>query len=288
MDLAFLLQILFWPFVLMVCYTLLLSYLGLHVLAREVIFVDIALAQIAALGAAVGNLFGHEPHTWQSFAWSLGFTFAGSMILAGSRGIRKTHIPQEAFIGIVYAIAAALTLLVANFLSEGVADVREILIGGTLAAVEKTEVLATAGIFALLGLFHLAFRKRFLRLSFDEHHEEAGHGAKAIAWDLGFYLSFGIIICTSVQRAGVLLVFSFLIVPAVFSALFAKRIFPRLVICWVLGILVSAIGLVASTKLDVSPGAPVVVTFGVVLFLGAITRGLLTLLSPRPTPAPES
>ncbi|HVO29871.1 MAG TPA: metal ABC transporter permease [bacterium] len=276
MDLAFLAQELIAPFLLCVVFTLLLSYLGLHVLAREVIFVDIALAQIAALGTAIANLFGHEPHTWQSFLWSLGFTFAGSLILAGSRSIRKTKIPQEAFIGIVYAIAAAITLLVANFLSEGVDEVREILIGSSLLLVDLKEVAVTAGIFAVLGLVQYLFRKQFLRLSFEEHHEEA-HGAKAIAWDLGFYMSFGIVICTSVQRAGVLLVFSFLIVPSVFSALFARKLFSRLLICWVLGIVVSAVGLIAATQIDVSPGAPVVVSFGLVLFLGAIVRGLLNL-----------
>src|SRR5438105_7549060 len=123
-DFLFTAQSLLLPFLLFCLYTLLLSYLGLHVLQREVIFVDIALAQIAALGMAFANRFGYEPRTWQSFLWSLAFAFVGSLILAGSRGIRKTKIPQEAFIGIVYAIAAALTLLVANFLSEGDRDVR--------------------------------------------------------------------------------------------------------------------------------------------------------------------
>src|ERR1043166_9034352 len=150
-----------------------LSYLGLHVLARGVIFVDIALAQIAALGTAVADLNGVEPHTAASYVWSLGFTFGGAVLFALTRGVRK-RVPQEAFIGITYVVAAASAILVAKYLPHGDEEIKEILIG-SLLTVQLPEVGVTAAIFAALAVFHFFFRKRFLELSFEHDHGEEGH-----------------------------------------------------------------------------------------------------------------
>ena len=256
-----------------------LAYLGLHVLAREVIFVDIALAQIAALGTAVGALDGVEPHTPMSYVWSLCFTFLGAALFALTRGLRK-RVPQEAFIGITYAVAAATAILVANALPHGDEEIKEILVG-SLLTVTFREVGITAGVFAVLGAFHFLLRKKFLALSFD-HASPDADGWKAMLWDLAFYMSFGVVIASSVQMAGVLLVFSFLIVPAVFSALFTKRLGMRLLMAWVLGAVVSALGLFASFRFDLPTGAAVVVSFGVALLIGAIARALVTLLRKDP------
>ena len=251
-----------------------LAYLGLHVLAREVIFVDIALAQIAALGTAVASSRNIEPHTTMSYVWSLGFTFAGAALFALTRGLRK-RVPQEAFIGITYAVAAATAILIANFLPHGDEEIKEILVG-SLLTVSFREVGLTAAVFAGLGVFHFVLRKKFLALSFDHASPEADTW-QAMLWDLAFYMSFGVVIATSVQMAGVLLVFSFLIVPAVFSALFTQRLGLRLLMAWTLGAIVSAAGLFASFRFDLPTGAAVVVTFGVALLLGAVARALLTL-----------
>ncbi len=265
-----------------------LSYLGMHVLARGVIFVDIALAQIAALGTAVAAARGVEPHTPQSYVWSLGFTFGGAALFALTRGVRK-RVPQEAFIGITYAVAAATAILVASFLPHGDEEIKEILVG-SLLTVSLQEVAITAAIFAVLGGFHFALRKKFLALSFEHDaamaHEETW---REMAWDLAFYMSFGVVIASSVQMAGVLLVFSFLIVPAVFSALFTHRLGLRLVMGWALGALVSAAGLFASFRFDLPTGAAVVVTFGVALLLGAVARVVLTAITKQPAaiPSPE-
>ncbi len=268
------LQILFPGFLACLLLTGFLAYLGLHVLAREVIFVDIALAQIAALGTAVASYNGVEPHTKMSYVWSLGFTFGGAALFALTRGVRK-RVPQEAFIGITYAVAAASAILVAKFLPHGDEEIKEILIG-SLLTVTLPEVGVTALIFGALAVLHFAFRKRFLALSFD--HDAPEHdGWKPMLWDLLFYSTFGVIITSSVQMAGVLLVFSFLIVPAVFSALFTKRLGVRLVMAWSLGALVSAAGLWGSFTLDLPTGAAVVVTFGIALVLGAVGRALLTM-----------
>ncbi|OGQ12579.1 MAG: hypothetical protein A2138_10960 [Deltaproteobacteria bacterium RBG_16_71_12] len=250
-----------------------LSYLGLHVLAREVIFVDIALAQIAALGTAVASFRGVEPHTTGSYLWSLGFTFGGAALFALTRGLRK-RVPQEAFIGITYAVAAASAILFARFHPHGDEEIKEILVG-SLLTVTLREVGVTALIFALLAVLHVVFRRRFLAMSFDR--EEAGdESGRAMLWDLLFYASFGVVIASSVQMAGVLLVFSFLIVPAVFSALFTKRLMLRLAMAWALGALGSCLGLWASFRLDLPTGATVVVTFGVALALGGLARALLS------------
>lgn len=251
-----------------------LAYLGLHVLAREVIFVDIALAQIAALGTAVASFFDVEPHTAASYLWSLGFTFVGAALFALTRGLRK-RVPQEAFIGIIYAVAAASAILVAKFLAHGDEEIKEILIG-SLLTVTLPQVGITALIFAALAVLHVVFRRKFLQLSF-EHDRPEHEGWRPMLWDLLFYASFGVVITSSVQMAGVLLVFSFLIVPAVFSALFTKRLSLRLVMAWLLGALVSAVGLWGSFKLDLPTGAAVVVTFGIALLLGALARVVLSL-----------
>ncbi|HEY8207074.1 MAG TPA: metal ABC transporter permease [Myxococcaceae bacterium] len=275
------LQILLPAFLACLVLTAFLAYLGLHVLAREVIFVDIALAQIAALGTAVASLRGVEPHTLESYAWSLVFTFAGAALFALTRGLRK-RVPQEAFIGITYAVAAATSILVANFLSHGDEEIKEILVG-SLLTVSFRDVGITAAIFAALGVLHFALRKRFIALSFD--HDSPEHDTwRGMLWDLAFYGTFGVVIASSVQMAGVLLVFSFLIVPAVFSALFSTRLGVRLALAYGLGAVVSAAGLWSSFKFDLPTGAAVVVTFGVALVLGV----LAAVIRSRRAPAPQS
>ncbi|HEY3447543.1 MAG TPA: metal ABC transporter permease [Myxococcales bacterium] len=267
------LQILLPAFLACLVLTAFLSYLGLHVLAREVIFVDIALAQIAALGTAVAASRNIEPHTTMSYVWSLGFTFGGATLFALTRGLRK-RVPQEAFIGITYAVAAAAAILVANSLPHGDEEIKEILVG-SLLTVSLREVAITAAVFAVLGVFHFVLRKKFLALSFD-HAGPDNDSWSAMGWDLAFYMSFGVVIASSVQMAGVLLVFSFLIVPAVFSALFTKSLLLRLVMAWTLGAIVSAAGLFASFRFDLPTGAALVVTFGAALLLGALARAGLT------------
>ena len=278
-------QILLPAFLACLVMTGLLAYLGLHVLAREVIFVDIALAQIAALGSAVANLVGidREVQPTRSYLWSLGFTFLGAAIFAATRGLRR-RVPQEAFIGIAYAVSAATAILVANYLPKGDEEIKEILVG-SLLTVGLKEVAITALIFSVLGVFHFVFRKRFIELSFD--HEAPGHvhdeSWSAILWDLAFYMTFGVVIASSVRMAGVLLVFSFLIVPAVFSALFTKRLGVRLIMAWTLGVVVSGLGLSASFHLDWPTGATVVVAFGAALVLGAVVRVILSAREKAPS-----
>lgn len=267
------LQFLLAPFVACLILVGIHAYLGLHVLAREVIFVDIALAQIAALGTTVAFLAGYELDGAPAYGVSLAFTFVGAAVFALSRNLRE-RVPQEAIIGITYAVASAASILFVDKAPHGAEHIKYILVGNILWVTwEHVGLLAV--VYGILGAFHWVFRKKFLALSFD-HDAPESKTFKAMLWDLLFYMSFGFVITSSVQVAGVLLVFTFLIVPAVFSALFSKRLGVRLAIAWVLGGVVSGVGLGASFQWDLPSGAAVVVTFGIALVLGAMARALLS------------
>ncbi|MGH2362258.1 MAG: metal ABC transporter permease [bacterium] len=240
------------------------AYLGVHVVERGVIFVDLALAQIAALGATIAILIGMDPHGRSSYWISLGFTFIGAAIFALAR-TRRGHIPQEAFIGIAYAVASAAAILAMSKATGETEHLKDMLVGNILA-VSKTEVWWTALLYGAIGLFHYIFRKKFLMISMN--HEKAEQlGLNVRLWDFLFYASFGFVVTSSVAIAGVLLVFCYLIVPSVGAMLFADRIGPRLAIGWTMGTLVSALGVYLSASLDLPTGATIVCTFGSVLVI---------------------
>src|SRR5947208_13155253 len=248
------------------------AYLGVHVVERGVIFVDLSLAQIAALGTTVALLAGYDVHSGVSYFWSLGFTILGAAIFALTRVHRETRIPQEAIIGIVYAVSAAAAILIMSKAPQETEHLKDMLVGNILA-VNVATVVKTAILYSLVGLFHFIFRKKFLAISIGAH---TGTGESAVTnvkfWDFLFYTSFGFVVTSSVAIAGVLLVFSYLIVPSVAAMLFATSIGKRLAIGWSMGALVSAAGILLSFKLDLPTGAAIVCTFGIALMLLAIVR----------------
>ena len=260
-------EILFPAFVASLILTGIHAYLGVHVVERGVIFVDLSLAQIAALGTTVAYLAGYDLHSGTAYLFSLGFTFLGAGIFAMSRVHRRTRIPQEAIIGIVYAVSAAVAILVMSKATQETEHLKEMLIGNILS-VTWPELLKTAVLYALVGLFHYIFRKRFLLISMNEAEAER-QGVNIRLWDLLFYMSFGFVVTSSVAIAGVLLVFCFLIVPSVTAMLFAERLGPRLAIGWTMGAVVSAVGVALSFLLDLPTGAAIVATFGAVLVIVA-------------------
>lgn len=251
-----------WSFFASLILTGIHAYLGVHVVERGVIFVDLALAQIAALGATIAILAKMDPHGHAAYWISLGFTFLGAGIFSMVR-IRRKHIPQEAFIGITYAVASAAAILVMSQTTSETEHLKDMLVGNILA-VSKTEVAWTALLYGVVGLFHYIFRKRFLLISMNPKEAEA-QGISIRLWDFLFYASFGFVVTSSVAIAGVLLVFCYLIVPSVGAMLFADRIGPRLAIGWTMGTLVSALGVFLSVKMDTPTGATIVCTFGAVL-----------------------
>lgn len=246
------------------------AYLGVHVVERGVIFVDLSLAQIAALGTTVAYLAGYDLHSGMAYLFSLGFTFLGAAVFAFSRVHRQTRIPQEAIIGIVYAVSAAVAILVMSKATQETEHLKEMLVGNILS-VTWPELGKTAVLYALVGAFHYAFRDRFLLISMDEPEAER-RGLNIRLWDFLFYVSFGFVVTSSVAIAGVLLVFCFLIVPSVTAMLFAARLGPRLAIGWTMGALVSAGGVALSFVLDLPTGATIVATFGLALLLLAGVR----------------
>jgi zinc/manganese transport system permease protein len=256
------LPFLIWPFVASLILTGIHAYLGVHVVERGVIFVDLALAQIAALGATIAILIGMDPHGRGAYFLSLGFTFLGAAIFSFAR-TRRGHIPQEAFIGIAYAVASATAILAMSKATGETEHLKDMLVGNILS-VSRAEVLKTALLYGVIGIFHYVFRKKFLLISTDTAAAEAS-GMNIRFWDFLFYASFGFVVTSSVAIAGVLLVFCYLIVPSVGAMLFADKIGRRLAIGWTMGTLVSALGVYFSVLLDLPTGATIVCTFGVVL-----------------------
>jgi zinc/manganese transport system permease protein len=248
------------------------TYLGLHVVERGVIFVDLSLAQIAALGAAIAVWQGHEPQDPAVYWMSLGFTLIGAVIFATVRG-QAARIPQEAIIGITYAVASAAVILTLSQVTGEAEHLRDMLVGNILS-VQWPDVWVTGAIYLAIGVFHYACRARFLEISMDPRRV-ADRGASVRLWDFLFYASFGFVVTRSVAIAGVLLVFCYLIVPSVAGMLFAARIGPRLVIGWVMGTVVSMLGMYFSVQFDLPTGAAIVCTFGLVLAGMAAARPLL-------------
>src|SRR5438132_13729354 len=197
------------------------AYLGVHVLAREVVFVDIALAQIAALGATAAFLFGHETDTWESYAMGLSATLLGALVLALTRS-RRRHVSQEAVIGVVYAVSAAAAVLLADRAPHGAEQVRTMLVGNLLA-VRPSEVVEVALLYAAIGAFHWFARRPFFLISTDPDRAFR-EGWRVRLWDFPFYASFRVVLTSSVRIAGVLLVFSYLIVPALAGVMLGTSI----------------------------------------------------------------
>jgi zinc/manganese transport system permease protein len=244
------------------------GYLGLHVLLRQVIFVDLALAQIAALGAVVAFILGHPAGSPASFAYSLGAAVLGALIFSFTRTrTRESKVPQEALIGITYVIASAAAILVADRAPEGAEHIKELLAGSILWVTWGT-VIKDLVIYSVVGLFHYLFRRRFIRITEDPDRAWA-EGIKVRLWDFLFYVSFGVIITLSVEIAGVLMVFSYLVAPAIIALGTSDRWGVRIVIAWAVGFLASAVGLIASYQVDFPSGPAIVCALGLFLLLFA-------------------
>jgi zinc/manganese transport system permease protein len=243
------------------------AYLGLHVLARGVIFVDLALAQVAALGLSVAVLAGHSIQGEAAYWYALAFTVGGAALFAVSR-VHRGPIPQEAIIGIVYAVSAAVAVLVVDRAPQGSEHIKQLLVGSILT-VTAGEVAALAALYTGVGALHWLIRRPLLDISFDPDGARQ-RGRAFRAWDFVFYLSFGLVVTSSVRLAGVLLVFSYLIVPAVVGVLLARGVTSRLLIGWGFGLVASVLGLLGSWTWDLPTGAAIVFTFGTLLGVVAL------------------
>ena len=262
-----------WPFLGLLVVAGLHVYLGLHVVEREVIFVDLSLAQLAVLGAATASLWGMDPHDPPTRYTALAFTVFGALVFSLTRSERG-RVPQEAIIGIVYAVASAATILILNNAPHGAEHIRDVLVG-QLLAVGPLDVLKLAGLYAVIGALHVWWRKPLLAVSRDPVEARA-RGINVKLWDFLFYLTFGVTVTASVELGGVLVVFSYLIVPSVTAMLFADRPGPRLAIGWGVAALASALGMLGAVWLGAPPGESVVCAFGLLLLLAAAIRPMMS------------
>ena len=266
-------QIMFLPFLACLVLTGIHAYLGLHVIERQVIFVDLALAQIAVLGASTAILLGFGINSAQGYWFSLGFTFVGAALFALTR-FEKQKVPQEAIIGIIYVVASSLTMILLSFSGEGTEHIRQFLVGNILL-VRGDELIKIFIIYSLVGVFHFVFRKQFYLIS--QNPEQAfRENVNVRFWDFLFYMAFGLVVTSSVKIAGVLLVFSFLVIPAACAMILSDHLKTRLVLGWVIGAFGSLLGMATSYYFDLPTGAAVVCVFGcfllVLLFVKYLTK----------------
>lgn len=259
------------PFVACMLLVAIHSYLGLHVISREVIFVDLSLAQMAALGTTSGLLLGIAPNTLQAQLLAFAFTAAGAAIFAATR-TEHGRVPQEAIIGIVYVVASAAALLVADKAPRGADAIKDVMVG-TILWVTWPAIGRLAVAYAVLGTILFFLRRRFETISF-EPKVAAAKGWRLRWWDFWFYLLFGTVITFSVPLGGVLLVFSFLVVPAVTAFLFTRKPLALTMIAFTTGSVASAIGLWISYRSDLPTGPTIVCSYGLVLLLASIGRRL--------------
>jgi zinc/manganese transport system permease protein len=259
-------EILRWPALACILLPPLLVYLGLHIIRREVIFVDLALAQVATLGACVAMLLGIDPHDWQSYALSIGFTLIGAAIFTLTRTREHHRVPQEALIGITYVVAAAGGILLLNRSPHGNEELKQTLVGELLYLQSPQDVLKPLLLYAIIGVIHFVFRKKFLAISFEPGKAEA-QGLSVRGWDFLFYALFGIVVTTFVHIGGVLLVFSYLIIPAVCANFLAVRFGFLLAIGCGISTVCSLLGLYSSYVFNWPIGAAIVCVLGLALVL---------------------
>jgi len=262
------LPFLIWPFVACVVLVGIHVYFGLHVIRRGIIFVDLSLAQVAALGMTVSFLFGYDASQPTSYFLSLGSALLAAGIFTFTRTV-ESKVPQEAIIGIVYAVSSAAAILLVSHSAEGAEHIRHLLIGSILT-VSPAVVGYTALVYAAVGLFHWWGRRRFLAITF--RNKEGVSNPRL--WDFLFYASFAVVVTSSVKICGVLLVFILLVVPSVFAALVTDVIGRRLMFGWGFGLVGAVLGIVASVWLDSPTGATIVCTFGGLLLLFALGRAV--------------
>lgn len=232
------------------------TYLGLHVLARGVIFVDLALAQVAALGVSVAFLLGKEAHGLHAQLYAFGATLIVAFAFAGLRRI-PGKTTREVIIGCVYVVATALTIVILSRSSQGMEELKS-LFNGNILWVRWQEITVIAVAYGALTLLHAVYRRRFLALSFDgEESRRPG-----FLWEFLFYATFAIVITLAVNVAGVLLVFACLIIPAFSASILVSTLGKRLLVGWAFGIFGSVAGLWVSFSADLPVGATVVSVLG--------------------------
>ena len=244
---------------------LLLAYLGVHVVGRGIVFVDLALGQISMLGVAFGGFIGKE-----STLISTVFALAGAFLLS-LINIKDKRLKLEAIIGIIYAVASATTVLLIAKTPHGEADISEVLFG-SLFTVTTEQIVEMGIVFGIIGLVHAIFQKKFFRLTeMFENRENEKVGIFNL-WNFLFYISIGLTIVLAVRAAGVIPVFSYLIIPPVSAIMIAKKNWTVVLIALIVSVLGGVLGLLFALHFDFPAGSSVVAMLGVVFTIVVIYR----------------
>ena len=243
------------------------AYLGLHVLSRGIIFIDLALAQMAALGLSVAFLFGEEAHGTAAQLYAFGATLLAAIAFAKLRDLQGKTV-REVTIGCVYVVATALSIVILSRSAQGMEELKA-MFNGNVLWVRWSEIAVLAVAYAAVALLHVIFQKRFYALSFDDGGPRPGY-----LWEFLFFASFAIIITLAVNVAGILLVFAFLIIPAFSASMLAGSFHGRLVVAWAFGIIGSLLGLWLSYIADLPTGATVVSVFGAFPLVAVVLRAV--------------
>jgi zinc/manganese transport system permease protein len=242
----------------------LLVYLGLHIVRRGIIFVDLALAQVAALGTCWCVMLGHDPHDIHTYWWSIAFTLAGALIFTFTRTSEPHRVPQEALIGIVYVVAAAASIVLLSKSPGSNEELQRTLIGDVLF-VTWPQIWKTFLLYVAIAIAHFIFRRKFIGLTFSGERSDVSWSTRG--WDFLFYALFGLVVTSFVQIGGVLLVFTYLIVPAVCANLLARTLGVLVVIGSAIAAVGGLGGLYASYHFNIPTGAAIVCTFGALLLV---------------------
>ena len=248
----------------------LLSYLGVHVVGRGIVFVDLALGQISSLGVAFAAFIGTG-----LTSIPLIFTLAGALLMSFIN-IRDKRLKQEAIIGILYAFASALTVLVISKTPHGDSDIQEVLFGNILS-VSRNQILTLGIVFGVIALLQLTFFKKFYGLTRSFELGENHLVGIFNIWNFLFYISIGLAIVFAVKINGVIPVFSFLIIPAVSAIMLSKNHVAVFVISLLISIVASYFGLLFSFKKDFPAGSSIVAILGGIFILASIFKLIKTL-----------
>jgi len=255
------LNFLVWPFLACLLLILIHAYFGIHILQRGIIFVDLALAQFIGIGIALSFLYGEE----KSLLLSVIFAFLGSLILALSRKTAR-HVNIEAFIGVLYIFSFAAATLILDRSPHGMEEFKTIM-NGSIIWVTPKEILSTFIVYGSVGALHFFLRRLFYALTFE--------GKGNFLLEFLFFASFAIVLVKSVHIAGILQVFSFLVVPALIGRLFFRQQSRILITGWLVGVLVSVLGIFLSFRLDL-PTAPLIVAgLAIIFFVLLLCKVLL-------------
>jgi zinc/manganese transport system permease protein len=244
------------------------AYFGLHIIRRGVIFVDLAFAQIAALGSTVAFLLGFHADDPLSYVFAFLFTLLGALLFSFTR-VEEGTVTQEAYIGISYVVASAAVILLSSFTPEGAEHIKETLTGSLIWATWPA-VIRMIGVYAVIALFLWFARGPMIAVTFFP-----GSVRNVRLWDFVFYVTFGVVITFSVNLAGVLLIFSTLVIPAVIAFLYTTRLMPALILAWATGAIAIISGVAISFAWDITTGPLLVCAFGAVLIVATILRPFL-------------